>query len=242
MSGTGDGTGAPGKKDSLRSRLSLPGDDRIISTGQSHIHSRTVSLLRMILPGVALFLIGTVIIWSQWGHIEGVFKIGLALIDPDEAKTLRMVNPRFAGTRRDSRPYLVTADEAVRASREADIVNLSNPKGDITTKSGAWMALIAAKGVYNQKAETLDLDGGVDLFHDRGLHFVSKTAHIDLKSGVANGNDTVTGNGPSIDITGEGFKVLDDGKTIIFTGKSKALLYPRDNRTRKSPPKRQVLK
>ena len=223
-----------GTSESGRPRLTLPREGLVFDV--SHSHSRTVSWLRLVLPGAAMVLVGVVIAWSQWAHIEDGLKIGFSFIDPDEAKTLRMVNPRFAGIKKDSRQYLVTADEAVRTNPSAEIVHLINPKGDITTKSGAWVALMAARGDYNQKRETLDLDGGVDFFHDKGLHFSSKTAHIDLKTGIAEGHDPVTGNGPSIDITGEGFKVLDGGKTVIFTGKAKAVLYPRDKRTRKAPP------
>jgi lipopolysaccharide export system protein LptC len=225
------------KRKSGRPELALPRAGQIFSL--SHRHSRTVSLLRLALPGAAVVLIGVVIAWSLWGQIEDGFRIGFSFIDPDEAKTLRMVQPRFAGMQDDSRPYLVTADEAIRASPTARIVRLINPKGDMTMKGGAWVALMAASGNYDQKGGTLDLDDGVELFHDKGMHFASKTAHIDLKAGTAEGHDPVTGNGPSIDITGEGFKVLEGGKRIIFTGKAKAVLYPRDNRPKKAAPRRQ---
>ena len=229
--------GANGGKqsESGRPRLALPRAGQVFDVSHSHSHSRTVSLLRLVLPGLAVVLVGFVIAWSQWGYIEDGF---ISFINPDEAKTLRMVQPRFAGMNDDSRPYLVTADEAIRANPTAKIVRLINPKGDITMRSGAWVALMAASGNYDQKGETLDLDGGVELFHDRGLHFASKTAHIDLKAGTAEGHDPVTGNGPSVDITGEGFKILEGGKRIIFTGKAKAVLYLRDNRTRKARPRR----
>lgn len=183
-------------------------------------------------------MVGIIVAWSQWSTIEAGFRIGFASINPEEAKTLRMVNPRFAGTNKRSRPFMLTADEARRASPGADQIVLKNPKGDITTDSGAWVALMAAHGKYAQKNKILKLDGGVDLFHDKGIHFTSPSARIDLKAGTAEGRDPVTGSGPSIDITGEGFKLLDGGRTVIFTGKSKAILYPSDKRKRKTPPER----
>lgn len=220
-----------------RRLVSLAGKNKRLSPRQGH--TRGVSLLRLILPLAAVVLVAIVVVWSQWGDLEEKFKkVGWALIDPQEASTLRMVNPRFAGMRQGTKPYFVTADEALKDTPSADIVHLVNPKGDMTTTSGAWVALMAPKGDYNQPKEILDLDGGVEFFHDRGLHFASKTARIDLKAGTAEGHDPVTGNGPSIDLKGEGFKILEGGKTIIFTGRSRALLYPRDKRTRKSPPKR----
>ena len=202
-------------------------------------HRRVVSLMRMLLPAAALVLVAMVVIWSQWQSIETGFKIGFNSISPEEAKTLRMVNPRFAGTNRNARPFMLTAAEARRPNPGADMIVLTNPKGDVTTDSGAWLALSAAQGNYAQEKKILDLGGGVDLYHDNGLHFTSATARIDLKAGTAEGSDPVTGSGPSIEVTGQGFKMLNGGKTVIFTGKSKALLFPRDKRKRNAPPKRQ---
>ena len=201
-------------------------------------HRRNVSLMRMLFPAAAVVLVSMVVIWSQWQSVESGFKIGFNLIYPEEAKTLRMVNPRFSGTNDEGRPFMLTADDARRASPGADSILLTNPKGDITTDSGAWLALSAAHGNYAQKKKTLDLSGGVDLFHDSGIHFTTATARIDLRAGTVEGYDPVTGSGPSIEVIGRGFKVLNGGRTVIFTGKSKALLFPRDKRERKAPQKR----
>ncbi|MDH3241086.1 MAG: LPS export ABC transporter periplasmic protein LptC [Alphaproteobacteria bacterium] len=209
-----------------------------IPAATQRAHRRNVFVLRLALPAVAVLIVSVVAVWSQWSNIETRFRIGLAQINPEEAKTLRMVKPRFAGTNKRSRPFTLTADEARRARPGADEIVLKNPKGDMTTDGGAWVALMAARGNYAQKEQVLDLGGGVDLYHDKGLHFASPTARIDLKAGTAEGKDPVTGSGPSIDVTGEGFKVLDGGKTVVFTGKSKAILYPKDKRTRKAPPAR----
>ncbi len=213
-----------------------------ISPSAQRAHSRKVSFLRVALPVTALLIVGIVVVWAQWSDIEAGFRIGFASINPEEAKTLRMVNPRFSGTNKQSRPFMLTADEARRTSPGADQIILTNPKGDITTDGGAWVALMAARGKYAQTKQLLDLAGGVDLYHDKGLHFVSPSAHIDLKAGTAEGKEPVTGSGPSIDINGEGFRLLDGGKTVIFTGKSKAILYPKDTRNRTAPPERRKKK
>lgn len=234
---SGNGEGRPAAARPRASHRLLPRRAGVSPSAQ-RAHSLKVSILRVLLPATAVLIVGVIVVWAQWSEIEAGFRIGFARINPEEAKTLRMVNPRFAGVNKRSRPFMLTADEARRTSPGADQILLKNPKGDITTESGAWVALMAARGKYAQKTQILDLAGGIDLFHDKGLHFTSSTAHIDLKAGTAEGHDRVTGSGPSIDITGEGFKLLDGGKTVIFTGKSKAILYPRDRRKRNAPPKR----
>jgi lipopolysaccharide export system protein LptC len=209
-----------------------------IPAASQRAHRRKVFALRLALPAVAALIVCVVAVWAQWGAIETRFRIKPASINPEEAKTLRMVNPRFAGTSKQSRPFTLTADEARRARPGADEIVLKNPKGDITTRSGAWVALMAPQGNYAQKKQVLELGGGVDLYHDKGLHFASPSARIDLKAGTAEGKDPVTGSGPSIDVSGEGFKLEDGGKTVVFTGKSKAILYPNDKRKRQTAPER----
>ncbi len=232
------GTKPPASGKSRAALFELP-----LRTGPSpavhRAHRRKVSLMRMLFPAAAVVLVSMVVIWSQWQSVGTGFKFSFTRISPEEAKTLRMVNPRFSGTNEKVRPFMLTADEARRVSPDADLILLTNPKGDIITDSGAWLALSAAHGEYAQKKEILDLSGGVDLFHDSGVHITSATARIDLKAGTVEGNDPVTGSGPSIEVAGQGFKLLNGGKTVIFTGKSKALLFPRDKRKRKAPPKRQ---
>lgn len=219
-----------------RRLLALPRQGRVYNLHGAH--SRTVQLMRLLLPAAALVLIAIVLLWSQWQTIEGGFRIGFSLISPEEAKTLRMVKARFSGMTRKGRPYLVTADEAVRAAAAADRIHLSNLKGDITTESGAWVMMMAPFGIYHETNKTLHLSGGVDLFHDKGLHFTSPTARVDLKTGFAEGHESATAVGPSVDISGDGFKVLEKGRKVIFTGAAKAILYPSDKRERAVPPER----
>ena len=88
------------------------------------------------------------------------------------------------------------------------------------------MALSAAAGVYDKKQRTIDLSGGVTVFHDRGYTVTSDTARVLLDKGVATSDDPVSAHGQSGVATGEGFRIYDRGERIVFTGKSKVVLYP----------------
>jgi hypothetical protein len=52
---------------------------------------------------------------------------------------------------------------------------------------------------------------------------VTQRAHANLSDNSAEGHDPVEGHGPSGDITGQGFRILSNGETIIFTGESSLL-------------------
>ncbi len=90
--------------------------------------------------------------------------------------------------------------------------------------NGALVAVTAATAMYQSQAQLLDLFGDVNLVRDDGTRFVTNTAHVDVAADSAVGNDPVTGHGPSGDITAQGFRVVDRGSTIVFTGKSNLLL------------------
>src|SRR5260370_25218533 len=78
--------------------------------------------------------------------------------------------------------------------------------------------------MYQSQAQLLDLFGDVTLVHENGTRFVTNTAHVDVAADRAEGKDPVTGHGPSGDINAQGFRVLDKGNTIVFTGNSNLLL------------------
>jgi lipopolysaccharide export system protein LptC len=138
-----------------------------------------------------------------------------------------MLNPRFTGLDRRQRPFTVTADSARQsdASSSADEpVALDKPKGNVETHEGAWIVTTGDTGIYQPQAHLLDLFGNVTLFHDRGYTFATHSARMDLQTGDAEGHEPVAGQGPAGTIDGEGFKVVENGDTVIFTGKAKALL------------------
>jgi lipopolysaccharide export system protein LptC len=195
--------------------------------------SRTVGLLKVLLPTVAVSLVALVIVWSMVRNSETGFSLSLSLFRTEDARKLNMVNARYAGLSETRRPYLVTASTAFLDNPRADTIHLTDPKGDVTLKNGAWVALTAPKGDYHQQKQILDLSDGVNLFHDSGLQFDTPTATINLQDSSAFGHDPVSGHGPASEITSDGFRVLDEGNRVIFTGKSHLTLYPKA----KTPPR-----
>ena len=137
-----------------------------------------------------------------------------------------MLNARFDGLDEKNRPYTVTADMATQSDSDEDLIELELPKADITLEDGAWLALTARSGKYRQKSQILDLIGSVSLFHDQGFELRTEAARVDLARGVAEGNQPVQGQGSTGFIEAQGFRVLDRGARIIFTGKARLIVNP----------------
>ena len=190
-------------------------------------YSRFVGWMKLLLPAVAIALLLLVVAWPRLQAGLDHLRLNFARLDLSDARDLRMVNARFSGIDKRHRPFTLTADVARQMPERNDLMALEGPKGDITLQNGAWLALTAYTGVYLTQGQLLDLFGDVKLFHDRGYELTTDTAHIDMTAGTAQGNDPVQGQGVFGDITSEGFRLLDHGQTINFTGKAKLHIAPR---------------
>ena len=191
-------------------------------------YSLFVHWMKFLLPALACALILLVVAWPQIAPDEKLFQVEPIKNAAQEAQNLNMINARFSGFDDKEQPFTVTADMATQRPGEKDRVELQRPKADITLQDGTWLALTAKVGYYDRATETLDLVGAVNLFHDEGFEVRTEKAQVDLKNGIASGNVPVESQGPSGTLTSEGFRVLDKGDTVVFTGKSRMILYPED--------------
>ena len=186
-------------------------------------YSRRVAFLKRVLPAVGVTLLLLVAGWPRLAPLLESVRLGFQAIDLREARELRMVNLRYAGLDRYNRPYVVTAAIGRQVPDRNDVMALERPKAVMTVHGGASVVLTAATGIYQSQAQLLDLFMDVNLIHENGTRFVTQRAHINLSDNTAEGHDPLEGHGPSGDITGQGFRVLSKGETIIFTGESHLL-------------------
>ncbi len=189
-------------------------------------YSRFVQMMKFLLPVVAAFLIILILVWPYLRSEDLRFRLSFAALTANQNEDPSMVNPRFLGIDKENQAYSITADLARNLAAGTPSVELEMPKADITLDDGTWLVLTAKNGVFQQEEKTLDLSGAVNLYHDSGYEFQTSKAKIDLQKGLARGPAAVRGQGPFGGMQGEGFRLLDKGKTIVFTGKSKLVIYP----------------
>jgi lipopolysaccharide export system protein LptC len=193
-------------------------------------YSHFVAVMKLVLPMIATALMLIVVIWPQLTSKEDWFRLGVANLSVDDAKNLTMINPRYTGVDKENRPFTLTAERAQQASGDDEMVQLTEPKADVTLEDGTWIVLTARSGNYFRDMRLLDLFGVVNLFHDEGYEFRTASAQFDLVEGSASGNEAVAGQGPFGTVDAEGFRILNNGQAIVFTGKAHMLLY-RDSGT-----------
>lgn len=187
-------------------------------------YSRRVALLKRVLPVAGAALLLLVAAWPRLTPLFDSVRLSLVGIDLREARELKMINPRYAGVDRLNRPYVVTAAVGRQTPNRGDLMSLERPRAVMIVHAGATVALTAATGIYQSQAQLLDLFNDVVLTHQNGTRFVTERAHANFADNTAEGHDPIEGHGPSGDIWGQGFRVLDKGDTIIFTGRSHLIL------------------
>lgn len=223
-----------GEETAARPRLAgfAPGDRRKHST----LYSQIVGLLKFALPAVALGLATLVLIWPQLNPLDQRFRLVPVQVTIEDLENLRMVQPRYVGVDEQSQPFTIIADQASQARGSSESTDLVTPQGDIQMHQGAWLAISADRGVYNQTGKMLDLTGGVQLFHDGGYEISTDSARIDLDKGFASGETAVRGQGPNSQLEGEGFRIHDRGQRLEVLGPARVVLYPTPRATPGRPP------
>ncbi|NQV82854.1 MAG: LPS export ABC transporter periplasmic protein LptC [Rhodospirillales bacterium] len=223
---TGEKSPAPARSERQQNRQrGLIMETRVRPRGHKW-YSRFVHMMKILLPVVAALLIVLILVWPYLRTEDLRFRLSFAALNANQNEDPSMVNPRYLGIDKENQAYSVTADLARKLAADGSGVELEMPKADITLNDGTWLVLTAKNGVFKQTKSTLDLTGAVNLFHDSGYEFQTSQAEIDLEKGLAKGSAAVRGQGPFGELQGEGFRLIDKGKTIVFTGKSKLVIYP----------------
>jgi len=185
-----------------------------------------LTAIKFVLPVVALVTVGYLVYWWYIHNREAVITVETPDKPSANPPMVTVNNFKYSSTDSQNRPYTITADSAAQPQDKAiDTIDLVRPQANFTLANSHWMTITAQQGTYHRNADTIDLSGNVTLDHDSGMTFHTSAAQIDMKAKVAGGSDPVQGQNATSEINSEGFKVLDDGDVIIFTGKTLLRLH-----------------
>ena len=184
-------------------------------------HRPSVRTLRVILPtlaiGVAVAIVG-----------QGVIRAMAAKDAPPAATApLRMDNPRFTGTMKDGRAFLITANSATRDPANPDQVFLKGPQLTRGYGSDKPTHVASQDGAYQEEKGALLLTGDVKIDNGQGYQFASQKALIDTRTGDLVGDAGIQGAGPNNSkVQADSYTVGDKGDRVIFKGRVRTRLTP----------------
>ncbi len=182
-----------------------------------HVSKFTLSLMIIV---ILVFMVAVPLLNRQ----DNGIRVAFATIEEKEDAPPVMVNPKFQGVDSQNRPYLVTANRAVQSGEH--VIVLENVAADLTTESGAWLALIARQGTLDMEEESLLLQGNVQLYHDAGHEMQTEQVRVDLGNLNAFGESPVQIQGEFGHIKSNRFTILDKGDRMLFNDEVFVLLLP----------------
>ena len=136
--------------------------------------------------------------------------------------------PTFVGIDKKNQPFKIMANKATRLKNEPNIFNLEKPTGEINTGKEKFF-LSGNKGIFYKDAEQLEVKGNVTFDNGDEMTFTTSEMYFDFKKEILFGNKKVNGKKNNSVIVSEGFKIINNGEQIFFTGKTKLKLINEKN-------------
>jgi lipopolysaccharide export system protein LptC len=137
----------------------------------------------------------------------------------DAGGALQLAKPRFSGTLKDGRAFLITADSAVRDSKDENLVHLVSPVLIRGYGSPQSSQASAKAGVYREDAHSLLLSDTVRVTSEEGYVFDAPQALIDTRTGEISGESGIAGGGPKGSTRANAYNVTDKGDRVVLKGR-----------------------
>jgi lipopolysaccharide export system protein LptC len=186
--------------------------------------NRFVAVSKLLLPVLAVGILVALVMAPTFHAGPAADRITYKVAAPAAASAnSAMTGAQYRGVDDDGEPFTLTATKADQ--RNVSDIALSQPTGDITLTSGAWIMLKSDHGLFNQKTQLLDLHDNVTLYRNDGTTMTGPEAHIDLKAGSATSTSPVQAAGPFGVLTAQnGFAMTDRGTDVLFKGPATLVL------------------
>lgn len=186
-------------------------------------HSLRVRRLRLWLPILGGVVALAVVGWIAWTQFSANFGLANVLFTRDG---VTMVDPHISG-RSQGRAYEMVAKRGVQSFDNAKKVRFEEVSGRVEMQDRRWITLTAPIGIFDGTAQTLRLEGGVDVVTSDGYRITTPTVDMALDKGDMHTNDRVEVNTGTETLSAATAKILDNGKQMLFTGGVRMSLAPK---------------
>ncbi|MDC7682896.1 LPS export ABC transporter periplasmic protein LptC [Asticcacaulis sp. BYS171W] len=176
--------------------------------------SRKIARLRLLFPALIIGLVVVMVVWIIVQSIINSMNVYNATGDD-----IRMTNPLYMDRNDNGNRFELRGLEAVRKGRNSSTVLLTAPRLEIRSENNRPSYLEAASGVYDDQKRTFQINKDVRLRSGGGFTLKTQAASVDLQRSVVIGNAPVEGEWASGRVTGQSFRVEDNGNRVIFKGK-----------------------
>lgn len=182
-------------------------------------HSRLVRMLRVAVPAVVVLAMATIVAVSLFNPFRLLAKLP---IDPGHlvvsGTKVTMEAPHLSGFTPDGRPYELWAKTATQDLTSPDHVDLSTLRAKMTTEDQATVTMDARSGLFDTKAQLLDLRKDVYLQSSSGYEAWMTRAFVDLGLGNVSSDEPVDVKWQGGTLRGQRLRITERGELIRFEG------------------------
>lgn len=224
MTSANDTAGASAKARATGQGLRLAGDRAAVRT-IARRHSHYVRALKYALPVTALAALGLygVSIANTVGWSSGIASLEIPNISPEN---LAMENPHYDGYTSDGGRYWVNAERAQQELPSMSVIKLDVITGELTDSEKAKTRIEATRGVFDTKANVLELFDRISVTGDGGLKADLTRATVKTKEGLITSDEPVKVHMAAGDITANQMTVRQKTKEYTFVEEVRTILRP----------------
>jgi len=204
----------------------LSEDTRVEEYKKAVRHSSKVKFWKIALPVIGILVIlgisGALIFNAYDTPVAGIQSISV------DDGNLIMENPQLNGIDKNKRPYNLTADRAIQDVSNPTRVELEKIFAELPMDEEHSARIKAGNGVYDAELKTLVLTKKVHVETSNGLRLDLDDADIDIDKGTMKTTGPVTATSPQADISANNVAVEDNGNRVMFKGKVRMTLRPKE--------------
>jgi lipopolysaccharide export system protein LptC len=194
-------------------------DPRRHAYGDAVRHSSRVRFLRRVLPSIAaviLLLVGA-IAWFDPLRLVRDLPLDVLKLSIKDNK-LVMDAPKLSGFTKDGRGYNITARAAAQDLSKTNVIELDDIIANFTLSSSGQTELTAVKGVYDAKADIVQLTQGIVIKSSAGYEGKLTDAYIEVKKGHVLTNNPIDLTFNNGSLRADKMEIFDNGARAQFEG------------------------
>jgi lipopolysaccharide export system protein LptC len=183
-------------------------------------HSRLVRVLRIAVPAVVVLAMAGVVAISIFNPFRALMK--QLPVDIDNlvvsGSKITMEAPHMSGFTPDQRPYEVWAKTATQDLTDPDHVELKTLRAKVLQEDRSTVTLEARTGLFDTKAQLLDLRKDIFLQSSTGYEARLSQATLDIGKGNVTSEEPVDVKLLSGTLTADRLRITEKGALVRFEG------------------------
>lgn len=191
-----------------RQRRALPGSQ----------HERMMTMLKWLLPILAVILLATIIIWPLSSVREFSFLLAKDRVEKSPER-LRVDRASYRGETARGEAFLIEAEQAVQKSSAVAEVQLSQLAARLESTEGLTI-VTAPAGTYFIDSDKLRVSGPIDLDSRAGYTVKTGSVDIDMGDRTLASREAVTGDIPIGSFRADRLSADLQGRVLILEGRA----------------------